>query len=609
MDVLAPLWFGARVALLLAGLLGPGALVMGALRLPRTPASCFAGSALALYLTVLALTLSATPIGLGSLAAGLGTIALLAFLAARVRPRPPGALATAPENESWCAPFTRMGAWTPLYLAFWAILLFRAVHEPLAGPDVEFRWSFLAEQMLTRGSLDFYPPRSAADFLTYYWAESIPPGVSALHAWAYACAGKIGAAWTVPAVGLQFLALHDLAWRTMRRLVDERAARFACLALAACPLLTWSVLLAQETGLTALALLGIAGALVHWHPAREARWAALAGVFAALGATTREYGLVFPALAGGGLLVLRADRRSWGAFLAVAAPVSAIWPIRCAVLTGNPFYSLPLGSLPTNPRFVAWVENGAQGFEAVLRSADGWLTVARYLGEFAPLAALGWIVAAVFAGRQGAARLACAAIVAVVALWFVSVRYTNGGLFYSMRVLSPALALGSLAVGGLMARWGQRRAAQVAFGLLMFASVPASLALPQNPRRTAWREWPAFVEARMPVEPVVDLIRRDGARGLVMADSPGYQKRFAPFGVPVVPQWSPQVDWLFDAALTPEQAAQRCRVSGLHYIVLTKFPGTIEAFKRQARWMRAPFVWRTLGETDITLVLTIEIAQ
>src|SRR5687768_8242951 len=64
-------------------------------------------------------------------------------------------------------------------LVFW-----RAWHEPLAGPDIEFRWSFLAEQMLRLGTLDFYPPRSAGDFFSYFWVESIPPGVAALHAWA-----------------------------------------------------------------------------------------------------------------------------------------------------------------------------------------------------------------------------------------------------------------------------------------------------------------------------------------------------------------------------------------------------------------------------------------
>src|SRR6185436_4657850 len=97
---------------------------------------------------------------------------------------------------------------------------------------IEFRWSFLAEQMLRIGSLEFYPPVSAEDFLSYFWAESIPPGASALHAWAYACAGGVRSIWTMPAVVLQMASLHEILWRTAARIGGISAARFACLAAA-----------------------------------------------------------------------------------------------------------------------------------------------------------------------------------------------------------------------------------------------------------------------------------------------------------------------------------------------------------------------------------------
>src|SRR5690606_6391969 len=97
-------------------------------------------------------------------------------------------------------------------------------------------------------------------------------------------------------------------WRLGARIGGAPAARYACLAAAACPFLTWSAGLGQETGLTALSTIGMAFALHSWTGARQARWAALAGIFAALGASAREYGLVFPALAACVLAVLRADR-------------------------------------------------------------------------------------------------------------------------------------------------------------------------------------------------------------------------------------------------------------------------------------------------------------
>ena len=44
------------------------------------------------------------------------------------------------------------GWWTPLYALFWIAVLLRVWHAPLNGPDVEFRWGWLAEQMLGLGS-------------------------------------------------------------------------------------------------------------------------------------------------------------------------------------------------------------------------------------------------------------------------------------------------------------------------------------------------------------------------------------------------------------------------------------------------------------------------
>src|SRR6185369_1933266 len=107
-----------------------------------------------------------------------------------------------------------------------------------------------------------------------------------------------------------------------------------------------------------LSTIGIVYALESWQRTRIAGWAALAGIFAVGGAMAREYGLVFPALAAAGLLVVRGDRRAWFAF-AGAATLALAWPLRTYLLTGNPFYSLALDGLPTNPRFIAWIEHDA----------------------------------------------------------------------------------------------------------------------------------------------------------------------------------------------------------------------------------------------------------
>src|SRR5438552_1501271 len=131
----ALLWLAAKFALLLAGLLLPGAALMRVLRVPRTIATCFAGSLLSLYATVLTLQLASIRISLGSLAATLVVIAATALVLGRdARPARRSEPASSPDGRAgrpalpgstW---FTRMGAWAPVYALFWAAVLWRAWH-------------------------------------------------------------------------------------------------------------------------------------------------------------------------------------------------------------------------------------------------------------------------------------------------------------------------------------------------------------------------------------------------------------------------------------------------------------------------------------------------
>ncbi len=617
-EVLALLSLAAKIALLLAGLLLPGAAAMRALAVPRTLGACFGGSVVILYATVLALDFTGLRISVGSLSLGLAFALVLFSLVANRREKSMG---TIPDRTDWLTIFRRMGAWTPLFAIAWVALIWRAVHEPLAGPDIEFRWSFLAEQMLSRGSLDFYPPQTAADFTAYFWAESIPPAVATLHAWAYACAGSYHPVWTVPVVILQLWALHDLLWHAAERIGDYRAARLACMAAASAPLLAWSFFLGQETGLTTLSAVGIVAALLGWQQTRAVGWAALAAIFAVLGAAAREYGLVFPLLACLGLLGSGGRRRAWAAFIAIALAALA-WPLRTFLLTGNPFHSLRFAGLPINERFVAWIEHDADAFGAVIKSADGWIQFARYLIQFAPLALVGLVVLIPAILRANSWRREAAAVLVatgvIFALWIASVRYTNGGLFYSVRVISPALGLGTLVAGVALAAVASRRPklyhrAALALGLLTLGTVPSTLSLPQNPWRTPIGNWPAFA----PHEPAgvgdadetVALVRRSGVIGGVIADGPGYQRRFAAVGVTAIPLWSPAADWLFDAQLSPGDAARQWRESGIRFLVVTKWQRNLDFFNAHARWAQPPFHLQVIGETPQTVVFAINASE
>lgn len=593
-----------RLALLLAGLLLPGALLLRALRLPASLAGAFTGSAVLLYTLVVGLGAAGLPISAVTLGLGLALFSAAARLVP-VRGAPAG---VAP----WHACFTRLGAWTALCALFWLVAGWRLATQPLTGPDVYFRWSWLAEQIVQHGGLGFYPPRSGADFAGYYWAESVPPGVASLYAWAYACGGSTHALWTSPVVALQLLAVHELVWRLGSRWGGEVVARHAVVLAAATPLLAWSVLIGQETGLTALAVCGLAWSLAHLADDDGARWAVLAGIFAAAAAGAREYGAAF---AGAAVLIgaLTAPPRRALVLAAVALPLSLAWPLRVWLLTGNPFHSLDVGGLfPVNAVFVAWQQVFHAPQAGRLATVADWLGLGRYLLLWALPALVGAAaLAAALGRRQRGAQVPAVLIALSVGLWWVSLAYTAGGLFYSLRVLSPAFALLAVPAAYGLTRWLPAGAAPftaAALAVLLVESLPKTLVLPQNPYKTAAAGWPeagrAFSDAVRAGEQTVlaAVTPLPGVRRIV-TDNASFARVFGAAGLEAVPPWSPDVAWLFDATLPPEDLARRWQQSGLRYLVLGKSPSGADFVLSRACWRAPYFTVRTLAEVDNNLLI------
>ena len=596
-----------RLGLLLAGLLLPGTLLLRALRLSWSLAAAFVTSAAVLYVAVLVLACTGGTISLPTLGAILAGVSLLARFVPSRRDQLTGL-------SSSFALFAKMGWWLPLYAAFWAVVIYRLGTQPLSGPDVSFRWSYLAEQMLQFGTLDFYPPRTAADFVRYFWAESIPPGIASLYTWAYACGGSRAALWTSPVVALQLVSMHEIIWRIGSRWGGEVVARRAVLLAAACPLLTWSFLIGQETGLTALAVGGLVWCLHHLREEDGDRWAVLAGIFAVVAASTREYGPVFPVAAIATAIYFHATRRQVWRLAAVALPLAAAWPLRVWILTGNPFFSLRVGGLfADNAVFTAWLVAFRGPHQASLASAEGWLAVGRYLLLWGLPATLGFLALVVLVvQRLREARLVAIFVGLAGALWLMYVFYTAGGLFYSLRVLSPAFALlvvvGGYAPGIYFQRPPAATLVAIAVALAMLEALPKTLVLPENPYRLAPRDWPEAAaqfpaSVRQGEQELVAKLTPLPERGWILTDYAGLPRATEAIGTKVVPLWSPQAAWLFDPGLSPALVARRWSRSGLRYVVWGKAGPTSDFMHQNARW-RAPFFsLRTVAETETYIVL------
>jgi hypothetical protein len=205
----------------------------------------------------------------------------------------------------------------------------------------------------------------------------------------------------------------------------------------------------------------------------------------------------------------------------------------------------------------------------------------------------------------------------VAGLWYVSVGFTAGGLFYSLRVLSPALALlivvAAYATGLLTRHPVAAKFAAVAIALIAIESLPKTLALPENPYRLAARDWLAagarFPESvRAGEQALLAKLQPLPGHERIIADNASLQHAFAPHGIIVLPFWSPETAWLFDSNQPAEKVAELWQKSGLRYLVIGKTGPTPDFIRARARWRAPYFNLRAVAETETHLILEATVA-
>ncbi len=548
-----------------AGLLAPG-LFLGRLGRSKAPLETgFVLSLIALFVTTLGAQLLGLPLTWWSISLGLLGIGLGAFWldrrteAAALRPH------WLPEGPRW--------GWV-LLAGVSALLLFRCAMQPLTGFDTVFRWGYLAELMLEEHTLDFYPPRSAADFSLYFYIDGIPPLVSTVYWWLYAHAGEATRRWTAVPVVLQWVCAAAFAWRLAAQIATPRAGAYAATAVVLAPLFLRSVAIGQEAGLVALGVIAGAYFVECAGEGEDPRSMALAGASFALAPLAREWGWVFLACAG--WLALRKGR-SWQdicVLIGVSVVCAAPWYLRNAVLTGNPLYDLPVGTLfSVNPVH--------EGIVASIREHHGWgispgAKLAAGAGEllgYAPLQILVGIPCWWFFRER--LRGLTPFLWMNLAMWFMAVPYATGGVIYTTRVLAPALILLSLPIGfaaerALEQRWGQRVLIAVAVPFGAWALL-VTLMFPARPGALPVSSWPAFLMTSEPVTgyaesrsmpAAIPRLLPPGTRILSPTNSASHVA-LRGLGFDVVPCWSPDVASVFSDRSYAEVRSE-LRERGIH---------------------------------------------
>jgi hypothetical protein len=567
----------ARILLATAGLLLPGT---GWMLAGRWPLPWLAGgilSALAILAGVLGLVAAGVPVTFGSLGLWLVLVGAPGWMQ-WWRKRSPHSAAAASHREWWLL----LPVLPAALVAVWHACL-----QPLSGADVGFRWNLLAELLVETGGLGSYPPATADGFAQYFWADGINPLVSSLYAWVYLAGGSLAKGWTAIPVLLQFTGIMALLHGLGREWGGARGGLFACALGGATMLLQFLLNLGQETGLTTLGAGSMVFYLCRWRETREAGLVVPAALGAALVACAREYGPVVAVVGTGWILAARGPWRFAAGFAALAALLPLAWQVRVWTITGNPVYAHAVAGFPSNPVFDAWM----QGYRAIygeqLRHVATWREIARIGLVTALPAVLGLGAGAALWRKQSGWSLVLLIAGLFVGLWYVSVPYTAGGLFYSMRVLGPTLLLGCAWGGASLAHAvpGRRHLAGVLVGLMLFAC-DASLrawTIPQNPYTLPPQEWSrAGYQLQDDFERENTPFLRQVARavpGRVLSDAAGLREFFRREGKTYSPFWSPDIAWLFSGQVQPGAAA-RLRALGFSHLLIKRSSITIDFLGR-----------------------------
>jgi hypothetical protein len=463
------------------------------------------------------------------------------------------------------------------------LLAARAFCQPLMSPDSVFRWNYLAVKIFETGSFAFYPPLSPEDFKSYFYVDGIPPLVQFSYYWLYASFGSISAIrLTAILVVFQYASIVLLCYYSASHIFQSsKAGTYSVLLLLSSAIFFFSLFLGQETGLTALSMAATIYFLSGADGKESISNSVLAGFSTALGALSREYGIAFIVI---GMLICLWRKRTRSnilAYLLSASLLCVSWYAYLFLRTGNPFYSLSIGTLfPVNEVFDGIYKTYVIYFGLGSQTMAKIKFIINLLLTLSPLHFL--LLPALFLLPFKKTGYLIAASLIVILIWLNSIGYTCGGYFYSSRTLSPLIVLISIAAGGIALRFSKGKTASMACGavvsVFLIWGAYQDLCIPEKTSEVPFRFIYNSAFGRLPKPGIVDYasIMELPENAKVLSDSalhhgalmtnPEKNRKMIDF----IPVWSPEVAFLFNPGNSYEKALAELRGSGIRYLLYSK---------------------------------------
>jgi hypothetical protein len=307
----------------------------------------------------------------------------------------------------------------------------------------------------------------------------------------------------------------------------------------------------------------------------------LAGFSTALGALSREYGIAFIVI---GLIICfwrKKGRRDISAYLLSSSLLCGSWYIYLFLRTGNPFYSLSVGTLfPVNVIFDGIYKTYVIYFGLGTQTLPKIKFIMNLLLTLSPLHFL--LLPALFLLPLKKFGYLLSACLIIILIWLNSIGFTCGGFFYSSRTLSPLIALISISLGGLILRFPNGKTSSlicgaivsvfVVWGVFQDLCIPAKTSM--VPFRSIYNsafgklDKPGAVNyANIGELPENARVLSDSAlhHGALMT-SPQKNGKIIDF----VPVWSPEVAFLSNPDATYDESLSELKRREIKYVLYSR---------------------------------------